>query len=414
MTDMTESSDPIGPDAQAGQDYLDQDNTASLREQFTALNQEHARNCEQDGVSVKHYFHPQWILDNYPEPDEWKKALEEFVQLPHVTTTMLTDYLADFAWCARSKKISIVTLISPEFIDNQVTDRLRFTYLYLALSFSRFNFNVEALADLLNAGRGEFLDSKIKNLGQAFHLFTQLYRGNDVAEKDIEAFTANTENLRALNIVLQGMYLCPNGGYGQQMLETARKFLDKNTDDPQVWMRLGIGYKRINDWDTGRDRLEKAMRLLRSDQIDIHTQYAFERELMLYEKHQHDTVEQAQLAMNERVEETIRKVEAASAQQAEQFHKLIAEANEQMRQSSHEMLFRIMEILGLFLAVVGLLASVIGVSLAGDLTMWERITVIASASIFMIFFFIMIRVLAKPKERPLVLETITVPRNTQE
>lgn len=194
---------------------------------------------------------------------------------------MLTDYLADFAWCARSKKISIVTLISPEFIDSQVTDRLRFTYLYLALSFSRFNFNVEALADLLNAGRGEFLDSKIKNLGQAFHLFTQLYRGNDVAEEDIEAFTANTENLRALNIVLQGMYLCPNGGYGQQMLETARKFLDKNTDDPQVWMRLGIGYKRINDWDTGRDRLEKAMRLLRSDQIDIHTQYAFERELML-------------------------------------------------------------------------------------------------------------------------------------
>lgn len=63
------------------------------------------------------------------------------------------------------------------------------------------------------------------------------------------------------------------------------------------------------------------------------------------------------------------------------------------------MLFRVMEILALFTALIGLLAATVGATVAGDLSMWERIGVISAASIFLIFFFVMVRLLSRPDRR---------------
>ena len=311
--------------------------------------------------------------------ENWDEMLRSVAQHDSTTTEFLVEFAPDLAWRMRQNEI----IIRDKYQDDElcvITDRMtRFAFQYLALTMARFNYDCERIRSLLETFDKRLLDES--GIFTAFELFAELFLRQDPAPERIQKFAQEQKFSKNLIIVLQGMCLAPTNNYGFEIEFVADKVLTFTQRDPHVWARRAIGYMRQGRFEEALQDTEKALHLLDRSALQVHDQYSYQRTQII----ERIDVAESQRLLQEQFEESLKKG--------------VDEAISLMDERSHDLLFRIMEILGLFVALIGVLATTVGVSIAGNLTFTERILILSTSSVFIIFFFVMIHVLTKPKHR---------------
>lgn len=324
-------------------------------------------------------FKPKLLKRFDDDIENWDDLLRAVAQHDSMTTEFLIEFVPDLAWRMRQNEI----IIRDKYHDEElceITDRMtRFAFQYLALTMARFNYDCDRIRTLLEIYDRRLLEEH--GIFTAFELFTELFLNQNPAPERIQQFAQEQNFSKNLMIVLQGMCLAPTNNYGFEIEFVADKVLTFSHKDPHVWARRAIGYKRQGRFEEALQDTEKALHLLDRSALQVHDQYSYQRTQII----ERIDVAESQRLLQQQFEETLKQE--------------VDEAISLMDERSHDLLFRIMEILGLFVALIGVLATTVGVSIAGNLEFMERILILSTSSVFIIFFFIMIHVLTKPKRR---------------
>lgn len=289
------------------------------------------------------------------------------------------DLMTDMAWAARSAGVSAPTVIP---LDQLVPtgERGRDAAMALfALQGARFDFDHRRMQQIL--GLIEPTSLAEEQLGDAFMIFVRLAAGEDVPDAEIADVAPAGAPLKIQHLVLHGLWLSPHSRYGGRLVDLGTRIIRLNPADANAWMRRADGHRRRSEYMAALDAIDTAIYHLPPDQLAIHDDFARQRLFITTESQLHD------------------KISRLGEEQQEILRTSVSAYGENLRSEYHAMLFRVMEILALFTALIGLLAAAVGASVAGDLSMWERIGVVASASVFLMFFFIMIRILARPRKQ---------------
>lgn len=321
---------------------------------------------------------------------DWVSRVVDWVDAREPDEELLVEYLADLGWAGRACGHSATPQIDKLHLAGEEKKVVKFTYAYLALQAARFDFDYRLINRILG-----ILDDdpaiEYANFGRGFAMFAALAEGGDVAVEDIDALSKAGANVKLQHLVLHGLWLYPEDGYGEQIVQIGTRLIRLNPNDSNAWMRRAEGHRRLGEYGDAVEALDTAISLLDANSREIHADYVRQRMMITYERGIIANIDEKVTAVEESLSEH-------GDVQVDKLRGIVEEHTVTLKRQFQDMMFRIMEVIALFVALIGVLAATIGTSLADDLELWERLVILSSASIFLIFFFWMIHVLARPRD----------------
>ncbi|QGU02170.1 hypothetical protein CKALI_06540 [Corynebacterium kalinowskii] len=322
------------------------------------------------------------------QPTDWVSGFATWIVDNDIAFSDMLNLAAGVCWYARSKNNSAVDIVQRRELTNAEPGLRGFTIIYCYLQSARFDFDYRKIRQAI--GILDEVPKEYHAIVSAFRLFADLAKGEKVRVEDIEKVIAESDHPKILHLLIHGMWLSPLGAYGDKLVDISTQLIRLDPKDSNAWMRRAEGHRRLGEYEKAIDSIDTAIAALPAKEVVIHGDYVRERGNILTQKNSLYVLNQKMTTMRE-------ELEAQGAQQIAQVEAMIAAHTKSLEAQYRDMLFRIMEILALFVSLIALLAVIIGSSIAGGVSVQGRVAIILSGSIFVIFFFMMVHILARPK-----------------
>lgn len=157
-----------------------------------------------------------------------------------------------------------------------------------------------------------------------------------------------------------------------------------------VYYRRSRALYALNDIDGALRDIDQAMRLMDRNQVQIFDQYHTQLRLFEQERSSRSRISSI---LAESSKELDNNVERALHETQKRIEALAAEARETSRQQVSDALFRVVEILGLFMALIGLLASTIGTAIFAEGDIVNRIWLLLVGFVGTAVFYLLLRII---------------------
>lgn len=339
--------------------------------------------------------------------EDWPLTLAEVLEPTAVGFGARLDIISTIVWRLRETgvrpEIEKELKRMPDFIDGYVYGNM----LIVLLMSARFEYNhrlIERILGMPNIfpvdGDRPF-EAETQNLVAVFRMFSRLAKGKVVPTEELANLVNELREPKLKSVLLQGLWLSPTGNYGDAMVQLGDELLAANPHDHVNRMRRAEGYARIKEYPKAIRDVDMALAELGPNENKLHAEYVRDRGFIVREYRQHEQTSKLREQTGEVLEEEFAKQRAAFqkeiAEVRDRFDQRVQKYSVQLRGQTNDMLFRVMEIVSLFVTLVGLLAATVGVALAGELNFLERILILLSSSVFLIFFFIAVRFAARPR-----------------
>ena len=294
------------------------------------------------------------------------------------------------------------------------------TDMSILLQAARYDFNFERVGQLLEVLGPHRIRSSLYY--RAMKQYSLLGR-NDAADIDeIEAIADASSSEKTLSLLLHGLWFTAGERDAAVMLTIGEKLLTINAYNPVTHMRMAAAYRRqhVHGKDAIAEKFDKAIKsinraisLLSPLEREAYADFKLERvtistqmdaELRLAEAIEASS-ERMQLEFTELVGATsdawksefayfsdaLEEKETSWSRQLSNFWK-------QMQAQLSDSLFKVVEILGLFTALIGLIASVvIGNAIGAAIPWYGRMAIIVTGGVITLAFFVLLRFIVKPK-----------------
>ncbi|WIM68968.1 hypothetical protein QP027_06255 [Corynebacterium breve] len=322
--------------------------------------------------------------------------------------------VTDLTWKAREMRQGFhneeLIMVSPEWARTSKTAKFALTLIELQLH--RFNFDSDGIRRVLDLAEDAPLRFGKLNLNHVFLTFSRLLAGRRIdpraiyqavgieAPEGTDSVSLEDVPVKIKHLLLHAMWLFPQGEYGEEMLVFSESILaDNSPSDFNAHYRRAEAYRRLAatrgtpDHDravpitdrfsgytsTTSDALyaealrsiHMAIKNLPADANELHAEFVTYRMMIATERQVHDSIRRR---MGRELEHVRAQVDAMS---------------ERIEQESRNGLLRSIEILALFLAVIGIMSfniSMVGLTGASS---WERIgLVVLFAAILFVFYWL--------------------------
>lgn len=263
--------------------------------------------------------------------------------------------------------------------------------MYSYLQALRYDFRFEPLESAVRSLEGTLgeQDPFVRSL----FVFSLLGQGRaEGLELLDDAIAAAAGNGKCLHAVLHGLWFADTlPGVPERMLEVDDILVTADEPDAVALFRRASALRLLHRYDEAIRSLDLGVRRLDPSAADIHQDFARERAIVQAERRMFDDVRR----MSSELQQTFR-ADARSA--AERQEKVLREQAAAAQKQVADALFKVVEILGLFSAVLALLVSTGASAAIGDLQWWQRLLIIANGALFSIGFFVVLRRVVRPVE----------------
>lgn len=345
-------------------------------------------------------------------PDDQTMSVASFERLLNMVT--------DVAWQARMEGIGIH---EPERVERNVSSTgNRVGYLVCALielQLYRFDFNYSGIFEVLSRADDDPLVVGPFDLNAIYYTFAQLSSGrkvttrqifNAVGVKDPEniALDLNRVPIKIRHLLLHGMWLFPFRYYGLEMLLLSQSLIQADPKDGNAYYRRGEAYRRIAasaDWDVAGESGELEKEHLELNLTDGAHQlsdrdYCYRRAIESLDMAirvvdpkdlaRHDEYKNYRLLVSTewQVQTAIR---SAVEQQVAEVDEKVRVLSRQLETESNQLMWKSVEVLSLFAALMGLLITNISVVGIQGISTLERVLLIALMGVILVVFYLLVR-----------------------
>jgi tetratricopeptide (TPR) repeat protein len=258
--------------------------------------------------------------------------------------------------------------------------------LHLHLIAIRLAYRWEAMEDCLAS-----VGVPIKDLdpySRVYHVFALLAENHPSALTEMAELLAVAGDDYRVNLsLLEGLRLSrgiPDSA--QRMLDLLNGPALSSSRSPDPLYRKAYALRKLGRYDEALRVADECLQRIPPLQVQDRVRIVQERELILAEQ----AIEQQATAAREAAYD---RVKAATAE----LEKLIAEQLTEVRRASSDGLFRVVEVLGVFTAIIAILGGGAASLVAKNLTWWQRGVLILIAGAVAIGFFWLLHVIVSPR-----------------
>ncbi|AZA08221.1 hypothetical protein [Corynebacterium pseudopelargi] len=324
-------------------------------------------------------------------PENWLDPLTNLLEKGALSEKEMIDLVSDLAWLIR-RDDNEATALGATNLRRVDGEKKQFIAYYSALCKARFNFDIDSLQNLLDQ-YGE-LPSSRETMVEAHRLFVRLFKGENIDEDELTPWMKSSVHPRWRSILLHGMYLSPHADFGDSMVKLGEGLLRQGggswRTDPNTMMRLAVGYRRVREFDKALEFADKAIAGVANTDHNLHDQYSGLRDSIVRDKVQVKLLEESTQRLEARLKQEFNEHSAELEGQIEQ-------ARAEIQRGHQELILRIIEILALFTALIGVLVATFQTMVADALVGWERVTILGISVAFLTAFLFIIHFLTSQK-----------------
>lgn len=291
----------------------------------------------------------------------------------------ITGFLTSVAWYARDCGHPAINVVGDADVDSAKSSAQQFALVFLMLQSSRFDFNCRKIENIL--GR-HFQAVDVNNVGTVFDLFAKVSRGDRrfYSDAEIEAIFVETHSFKLRQLIVHALWLEPSPSEGRLLEELSHRLIRQDPTDAISYMRYAEGLRRNQDYITAVEILDEGLEKLDASETLVHQDFVRQRMMVVQELQAEDRFDRKVQNFDEELEKVVKRI------------------TEDMRAESQKMLFRSIELLGLFIALLGVLAGTVGMAFIGQLAWHERVLIMLSSSTMVVgFFFLLMYIIRKQK-----------------
>ncbi|WP_018348637.1 hypothetical protein [Longispora albida] len=225
---------------------------------------------------------------------------------------------------------------------------------------------------------------------RAYHVFALLVQGRPEALPEMDALLADGgEDYRVHLSLVEGLRLSRSiPGQGELMLKLLDRPALRDSASPDPLYRRAYALRKLGRHEEALRTVDECLQRISPLQVRDRIRIIQERDLILAEQ----AIARQSAAATEAAQAQLRQATA-------QLEALMAQQIEEVRRTAADGLFRVVEILGLFTALIALLGGSVASAVAQGLSWWQRGLLILIAAIVALGFFLVLRVLVRPRPR---------------
>ncbi|UQE73266.1 tetratricopeptide repeat protein [Gordonia sp. PP30] len=256
------------------------------------------------------------------------------------------------------------------------------THLAILLQTARYDFNFIRIEQILNAVGESVTNSSLYY--RAMLQYSRMGRAKQVTADEIETIAgAARDSEKILSLLLHGLWFTSGRAYAEQMLALGSRLLELNPDNAVTHMRMASAYRRLGRFDDAIRAINDAIKLHPPADREAHNDFKLERVTIAIQQ-------DAKLRLDA---EIARQLEIEGGRQRRKLNSLIERTNDQLSDS----LFKVVEILGVFTAIIGAIATVVASNAAGDgIEWWGRVLIVLAGGLIILGFFALLRWIVRP------------------
>jgi len=199
----------------------------------------------------------------------------------------------------------------------------------------------------------------------------------------IEQLLSTTDSEKVLGLVLHGLWFTTGSDEADLMLAVAARLIAKNPYDPVTLMRQAAAYRRLGRYDDAVTSINRAIALLPPNVSEMHADFKLERVTIAI---QQDASERLSRAIVERVDAASRTLES-------RIEDMVATTRGELSDS----LFKVVEILGIFTAIIAVVATAVGSASAAGTPWQARLLIVVAGGVMVLCFFAILRWMVRPR-----------------
>jgi tetratricopeptide (TPR) repeat protein len=257
-------------------------------------------------------------------------------------------------------------------------------WLHLYLSSLRYEFRTAALEHAI-----ESMPIPVARLDPYVHslyAFALLAQNKPEAGAQVDAVLARADDDRSvLHALIDGLRFAervPN--HLEVMLDLLRRPTFSDRRDTTILFREAFALRRLGRYDEALAAIDRSLALLSPNDVDRYQQRMAERYRIIDERH-----------LTRLLEQETRRIKDEARSEMEQTSQAVLDQLEgevaAVRTQAAESLFKIVEILGIFTAIIALVVASVASATIGDLVWWHRAVLIVVGGIVAIGFFVTLR-----------------------
>jgi tetratricopeptide (TPR) repeat protein len=266
-------------------------------------------------------------------------------------------------------------------------------WLHLYLSSLRYEFRTAALEHAIESMPVQV--SRLDPYSHSLYAFALLAQNKPEAGPEVDAvLTRADDDPSVLHALIDGLRFAerlPN--HIEVMLGLLRRPTFSDRRDTTILFREAFALRRLGRYDEALAAIDRSLALLSPNDVDRYQQRMGERYRIIDERHLTRVLQQETTRIKD---EARTEIERTSQSVLDQLGVEVAA----VRQQASESLFKIVEILGIFTAIIALAGASLASVATSGLTWWQRAVLIGVGGAVAIGFFLTLRYVVHSGSRP--------------
>lgn len=292
------------------------------------------------------------------------------------------------------------------------------TDLSILLQAARYDFNFHKIEKLLFVAGEETTNSSLYY--RAMLQFSILGSGTTEFEEnqhrqnldEIQDIANQTQSEKILSLLLHGLWFTAGSDESSLMLNIGERLLSINPRNSITHMRIAAAYRRKSNYGEAIRSINTALALHSPLDVETHGDLKLERVTIANQQDADLSTLNANnlsmIVMRNEFEQGLETAQSRWNRKIDEFSEQATNDRRRLKQSQasfssklqaqmSDSLFKVVEMLGLFTALIALIASVVGAnSVGGDIPWYARIAIIAVGGCITLGFFLLLRFIVRP------------------
>lgn len=318
--------------------------------------------------------------------DGWIGSAQSWLESSDADWGRSASFCADVAWAARAARNSALLHIDSTDLPSRISTPADRGLLHILIQSQRYDFRFRSIRETVASLRIPLVD--LDPFSRAVHAFALLGQNADTA---LDEFAAVSQlgggHEKVAHALLHGLWMAT------RLPDQANRILDLielsevlRDNDPIVALRRAYALRKLRRYDDAIQALDLGMLNLSPASVEVHQDFTRERAMILVVQEIEELYGRERQILDGEAARHVRELSDAVTAKADQIENKISES-----------LFKMIEILALFTAVVALLASGVASVTIGDLEWWQRGALILTSGAVVMTFFFAIRAVVQPR-----------------
>lgn len=342
--------------------------------------------------TVAHEVAVQYFVRRGEASDEWADEFAGWLASGNIAAPAALPLISDVSWALRGHGRSPLCVIRlADLVSTVHPSRATEFKILIYLQAARFDFNFEAIQRALTV-LPQSSKSIYPQFFEAIGLFADYGSNKLSASARPLEIAESTNDSKVLHVIAHALWFSSQDRDCHSLIAVTNRLLAINEADAVARFRQSTAYRRLGDFESASQTIRVAVATSDPSRVEINDMLIEEFQRVLIQRDLAQTLADAAAKTSA---DLTRRIEDAEVRVTSVMDLEL----ERVRNSTADTQFKMVEILGLFTALIAIGATVIASSGAAGLEWWQRLAVIAGGIGGTLLFFIILRLIVRPSRK---------------